>query len=533
MTDEPTIYPISPFFGVTLKVATISNDGSDLGLYPDWVPVVGSKFTLTPSVSGTLVHTNPFTGEKIAVTIRPVEAVLNANGVLVSTLGLPVNIASGEDPNLSATGWVWRAVSQNFSPITFNGSPGTVVNLADYIQAPAVDQTKSWVEKIPELIEILGEKKKPTLWLPIRKERPQPQIAQSFSADRKTAFSGAHSFGRFYTSTDDGLTWDEIHQFNGSFQWAREMSNGELLVSVGENGSTLRSLWVSSGWKTGSPTWSKKLTAVSPNSYFASAWSVNIHENVVLAAEYGPKTPVWNGIPTTNPASRVWMSTDYGQTWTLVFNLIDYLINDRGLTNTNDQHLHGVAWDPYWSRIWVTFGDNTNGTVFSDDLGATWKTANWGPTFQSPWQAVGIVCLPDCILFGSDGPPNGVWRINRSQGKHSGLYAFEAAWTVPNDQGLLSHLCQAIVKISGLGGDTVIFGFGTETKVGKTMAVVTRNGWDFYLLWLDDLVLGAGRGIRTIAGPSSHGTLIIGSYDERGSNWSEWRGPLSSVLYDN
>lgn len=363
-------------------------------------------------------------------------------------------------------------------------------------------------------------------WAPVLTTRPQIEIVTSMSRDRTVGFSGSHSFGRLSVTRDNGATWEPLHQFPEAYSWCEQLDNGELLVSVGTNPSP-RSLYVSTGWGTGTVTWEKTLTAVAPYAYFAEAWGVSHHANIVLVAEYGPKTPTWNGVTVEDPARRVWLSLDYGRTWTQIFDLIQYLQTDRGIAAPTGQHLHGVAWDPYWDRIWVTFGDDTNGTVFSDDLGKTWNTADWGPNYSSPRQAVGIVPMKDCILLGSDGTPNGVWRIDRAPGKHSGAYTIEDAWTVPDDQGRLTHLCQAIQRVPTPGGsDAILFGFGTETRPGRTFIVGTRDGYHFTQVWQDTLELTAGRGIRSIAGPTLTGELIVGSHDERvASRWSEWRGP--------
>ena len=369
-------------------------------------------------------------------------------------------------------------------------------------------------------------------WAPTMAAVPAADIPRAYTADRMVAFNGSHSFGRLRFTRDDGATWTDMHTFPESFGWVMPLADGELLASVGTDPSP-RSLWKSTGYSNADPaaaTWTNVKTASAPYIYFANAWGVSAYENIVIVAEYGPKTPTWSGNTITDPARYVYLSLDYGATWTTVFDLVDYLTTDRGLSTTDGQHLHGVAWDPWWDRIWVTFGDDTNGTVFSDDLGTTWHTADWGslPSAAGQWQAVGIAPMENCILFGSDGSPNGVWRIDRAPGKHTGAYTIEDAWTVPDDPGRLAFLCQAIQRVPAPGGGdaAILFGFGTETQAGRTLIVGTRDGYHFTMVWQDDLEIPAGRGIRSIAGPNLRGDLIVGSNDGRTANaWTEWRGP--------
>lgn len=360
-----------------------------------------------------------------------------------------------------------------------------------------------------------------------RTSKAPSDIPAVYTTNRSVGFNSNHAGGTLRFTRDDGSTWSDLNTFSDAFSSVRQLPDGQLLAVIG-SGENPRSLWRSTGYTDATPaaaTWTKVLTASSAHIYYTSAWSFSIHENIILVAEYGPKAPTWNDYSISSPARYVRISKDYGKTWRLVFDLVSYLKNDRKLVSIDGQHLHGVLWDPYWNRIWITFGDDTNGLVYSDDEGATWSTAFWGPSPSAPWQGVGMAALPNCILIGSDGPPNGVWRIDRSQGKTSTTYRIEEAYVTPDDVGLLSHLCQAIHKIPSINGDIHLFGFGTEARPGKTFVVGTRDGYSFTRIWEDVSEVPLGRGVRTIAGPNLKGELIIGSNDERVSElWSEWRG---------
>ena len=363
-------------------------------------------------------------------------------------------------------------------------------------------------------------------WTPTSTSKNPAQIVTEYTRDRLVGFNGSDSSGTLRETRDNGATWTLLHQFASPFGWVKQLDNGELLASTGVDPAA-REVWLSSGYgKGGTVTWAKVLTASGPYITFAKAWSVSTYRNIVLLAEYGAKMPTYQGATVTTFARYVYMSMDHGKTWATVFDLQDYLLNDRGQASANDQHLHGVAWDPYWDRIWVTFGDTTSGTVYSDDLGATWQTANWGPLYSSGHQNVGILPMPKCVLFGTDTYPNGVQRINRTAGKHSGTYTIDQAYTVPGDLGSLTHLCHAIHKVDREGDDgPALFGFGAETQAAKSFIVATRDGYDFKLLWMDPEPQPAGRGVRSIAGPNLRGELIVRHNDGRVAHmWSELVG---------
>lgn len=369
-----------------------------------------------------------------------------------------------------------------------------------------------------------------SLWNAERTSKNQSEIVAAYTQNGSVGFNSNNASGQLRYTRDDGKTWSDLYKFSEPLSFVQQLPDGQLLAVIG-NTDGVRSLWRSEGYSDSNPgasKWTKVLTASAPHIYYTSAWSFSVHENIIIVAEYGPKTPTWNDINITSPARYVSMSKDHGKTWVRIFDLIDYLLSDRKLSTTDGQHLHGVLYDPVWKRIWVTFGDNTNGLVYSDDEGTSWKTADWGPTPGAPWQAVGMVSLPGSILFGSDGTPNGVWRLDRRQGKDAGSYKIEAAYTIPDEQGRLSHLCQAIRKVPSINGDVYLFGFGTETIEGTSFIVGTRDGYSFTRIWEDPNTLPLGRGVRSIAGPSSSGLLVVGSNDKYSSGlWSEWRGRYS------
>lgn len=148
-------WPDAPFATVTWRRATVGGDSLDDGQNPDWAARVGQTVRLIPSISGPVVY-DPYGPDPITVDVLPVDCVIDENGYL--TLGgIPVNIISSVDPLMSAQGWTWTV--EGFPNIRFTTPSGGVVDLSRYVLAPAVDSTKFWVDRIPDLIELIPDLK--------------------------------------------------------------------------------------------------------------------------------------------------------------------------------------------------------------------------------------------------------------------------------------------------------------------------------------------------------------------------------------
>ena len=294
-------------------------------------------------------------------------------------------------------------------------------------------------------------------------------------------------------STDEAKSWNVVSNFSELGmqlpRTCRWLPDGEIIVNTnGIDGGPQR-IYRSKGadWGRGEPTWEHVFTFLAAGGP-AHGWSWSIYENIVLVAAYGSKDGVDN-------ARHVYLSTDMGRS----FRMVHELPNDAGI------HQHGVAWDPYWDRIWLTFGDDKDGWKFSDDLGETWHFAKYDDYASAPMQAVGIYPTKDAILFATDGHPNGLWRIPRSQGKHTGFYEPEVAFKF-NDQTQITHLCHAIYQRSP--DHPVLFGYGAETQAMPSRVIATHDGYEVCDVWEDTYISAAGRGLRSLVGPTARGNLI-------------------------
>ncbi|MBL5979038.1 exo-alpha-sialidase [Comamonas sp. NyZ500] len=361
--------------------------------------------------------------------------------------------------------------------------------------------------------------------------RQSMDIVDTLSADRTL---GWHINGSTLRQTaDEGVTWTAISTFpSENIESVMELANGELLVSTAP-ADLRRKVYVSTGYrKGGAVTFANVLTASSPSCKFSS-WGMFVDGPMVLLNEYGPKAGyTWSGgseiIEPGKNARYTYMSLDHGKTWRTIFDLNAWLPGRLGI------HLHGVAYDKWWDRIWLTFGDGTHrgdgqggsGTLYSDDLGATWHWAHdgWDGGVEGH-QCVGIFPMEGCILFGSDCFPNGVHRIDRSQGKHTGLYSIEVAFAISADD-TLTYLCHRIWQSKDAPDAPVFFAFGCEKLTRPSCIVATRDGYTLSKIWEDTVAQQTGYGLRAVVGPTRRGQLIAASNDQRTAGmWSEIKGP--------
>ena len=142
-----------------LRYAQVSADSADLDDLPDWVPHAGQTGSLKPSVGGLVVYDPQ--GAKIVVELGTVKVEVDADGWLCKRPAdggdlIPLRVAPTDDPLMSVTGWRWTLTLGSRTIGPFPAPASGVVELADYVTAPAVDATKTWVERIPELVELLS-----------------------------------------------------------------------------------------------------------------------------------------------------------------------------------------------------------------------------------------------------------------------------------------------------------------------------------------------------------------------------------------
>lgn len=279
----------------------------------------------------------------------------------------------------------------------------------------------------------------------------------------------------------------------------RELANGELLVGVkGDMATVNASLWLSSGWASGAgtPTWSKVKDLSSPDVYVDQRFSGSecVHGADVFVAEYGSKVVNRN-------ARFAYLSRDNGATWSTLYT------GD----NANGYHLHGIAYDAVWDRVWLSHGDDTQGLLYSDDWASGSPT--WTTVFTDK-QPVGIIPMTDRILLLSDDLPNGVWHIPRTGYRAMG--ALDTSTYHVNESALLTHV-PSHYRRSTAG--TVFIAFAPITDSGETsILLATTDGISFTEIWRDPQ--GAyssaySHGLFIAVGPTAQNNIIGDLLDDR------------------
>ncbi|WBM40048.1 hypothetical protein [Alcaligenes faecalis] len=505
-----------------------------LGLFFAGSTVVYSSDVLVPAGQSVLVEHNnvPATpgssSARITLNNSAVGVITDGTEIVVSQPVLCRGAVALEyfDGSFERDGEItysWSGAIDNSISVKTLSIPESVLGI------PGVDQR--WIRYLSDVESSEGGNSPLGTYTPVVTEKATTQIACFMTRDRTIGFNWGSS--TLNMTFDDGDTWELLHNFAGAqTTFVRELENGELLVGLSKTGPA--EVWVSSGFrKGGAVTWSKVLESHSTYTNFAAAWGVFDDGNMVLLIDYGGKAGMPFGntdvVPDGENARYAYMSLDHGKTWKTIFDLNEWALSngyatldDDGVPQARGFHCHGIAYDKWWDRMWITFGDNATvgginscgGMCYSDDFGKTWRAANWGKDSQhlspsgSRHQLVGIWPMPDCILFGSDSSPNGVHRIERSQGKHiPGEYIINVAFAY-SDEEILTHLCQGIYQATHLPGQPVFFVFGAEGAIRKSFIVATRDGFDFKLMWESPEPNARGNGLRLIAGPTRQGQLL-------------------------
>lgn len=318
----------------------------------------------------------------------------------------------------------------------------------------------------------------------------------SVSSDGLTLYGRYGS--RVMESTDEGANWTEVYAFPGFVERARVMTNGALLVSCRGPAGEPGEMWTNSGGS-----WERTLQSSTSTSYFQSEWGMSVAGgNRIIVSEYGTKMPAAEVAP-----RRVWMSEDFGQTWTVVFDL----------GNVEDGHIHGSAWDPYWDRIWVVTGDSVNrGIHYSDDLGQTWTVAS------RDYQPVGILPMRDCVLLTTDDAVNGILRIPRvDKNAHPTI---EVAYVVEQAKTLVTL---GSAHYQHTPDSPAYFPFN-RAGAGHSYLIATKDGTDFYELWKSpEPYPNPGNGLLGVV-PVASGNLVGFTSDPNGAQLvtlkePEWR----------
>lgn len=326
-------------------------------------------------------------------------------------------------------------------------------------------------------------------------------------------------------STDDGATWTVAETMALTIRGVLYLANGEVMVTT-QNGGSRHYTWVSTGWAANpvTATWNNSRTSsfTTLSSYAVQEYQGLTRDSAghVWTADYGKKTNAGGTPDPQTAAIRIMRSDNHGVTWTEAFNLATWLTTVRGKSDltTVGYHLHGVAWDPYWSRLWATYGDYVNtttgeaGIIYSDDFGTTWNIAWTTVGAENRFQTVGITPMENAIVLHPDGNPASVYRIPRTGYR-----------TMAAPEAVLSISATNSQAIAGMGfraayaGAPLIMAV-TQQAAGGTLSrlVATADGQRFYNLYLDTApptVTNFGN-LFYVVGPTASGKVLATSIQD-------------------
>lgn len=293
---------------------------------------------------------------------------------------------------------------------------------------------------------------------------------------------------------DEGGSWTEDGTFADKSVWpVRDLPNGEVFIGLSP-ATDPPEFWVSSGYQTGSPTWTQVLTVDNnpdpvdghQQVLLLEASVSKVYDNIVCVTEYD----------TGHAYRKAWMSQDYGNTFSLIYD------GDQHGQDNSSAHIHAIAYDPWWQRIWIVRGDYLAGTpnhliTYSDDFGQTWQTMpDIGVQFLSVWPT------KDFLLFGTDSVPNGifrVWRENKYLPKFEFVYQCQPA----NDVDLT---LEGIATFQRGDGYPVLLAFAPQGDYPAPVQVIsTADGVNFTELYRDPTADPASGNIDIICGPTDSG----------------------------
>lgn len=196
-----------------------------------------------------------------------------------------------------------------------------------------------------------------------------------------------------HRSADSGATWTPWGTSPASLIGIIPTPSGEVVAVSGVG------LYRSTGWATGTPTWTTKATPNGASQF--QPWSLVGNGQKLLTTEYAAGA----GFPDSR---YVRMSLDAGVTWSVVYDSV--LVH--GATLANASHLHGAAYDSWADRWYISEGhDSIAGLYVSTNDGATWaRAAGMGVMDPSPTV---IIPTDDGLVCASDHPKGGLYGVVR------------------------------------------------------------------------------------------------------------------------
>jgi len=179
--------------------------------------------------------------------------------------------------------------------------------------------------------------------------------------------------------------------------------------------------------------------------------------------------------------------------WPLPYDNLDYNTSTNG-----NFHIHGVAYDKWYNRIWICTGDGKN---VDKSITGIWWTDNEGETWQrisrkqmvtlngTATQIMGVIPMEHCVLFSTDGGGDGYFRWTRN-GKDTIIDVEEVYNFLGNSTSLVVE-----AGSSSIWKNFILTSFAPDNETQgdwqyKGGVVATPNGYNFEKIYEDEFTQG-------------------------------------------
>ena len=232
--------------------------------------------------------------------------------------------------------------------------------------------------------------------------------ARTASAEPGAAWASQWRTGELLKSTDHGESWNKVYEFSKPVNSVYVDDFGNIFVAVTYD------RWASEGTgelfksSDSGETFRKVLDI---ESGITLRWNIASRNGTMFASEYGFKgaenrvSRILNRAG--NNARRIYRSTDFGETWSIVFEPNPTYNYHNHITLVTDEGI-----------VYQSIGDWGNSKIIrSHDNGYNWETVAHG------FQPTSAVVFDTHILWGLDGGPwDGVAGYDRDTGEFSNAF---------------------------------------------------------------------------------------------------------------
>lgn len=213
-------------------------------------------------------------------------------------------------------------------------------------------------------------------------------------------------------SNDEGKSWSTVATSpQGSLHSMYWTSDGEVLL--GFNSAIRKSV----GWSENPQTATWKTVVTRSKGIGILPWGIDGDGTKFIVTEYSAQD--------RSESRYVWISTDMGETFNVV-------VNKYTIDPDNTSHMHGVAYDKWADRFFLSHGHGViEGVYWSDDDGATWHLVEYD--FELNAAPTTLTATDNGIVAGSDSGRAGLYGIQRTENPHDLVMRRTARWQVPRE----------------------------------------------------------------------------------------------------